>query len=224
MLTFDIYNRVRENLKGYTTYVIPSLDKSEIDIENRDKLFYQPIGELTFKDAPDYTSISMEEIEKYVFDFYTTVLSKLDPKEMYQKLNGSCLTSNERTNSLSKRHIVSEWLKLYTDMHINEVGTGENNSVINLDTPEFIGPMLERVIRKNILNMRGFSSLRALYLFEEGEKLEEEARKFQNNDIDSYIAYMQGASYRRCDADEEERKYKLNTKKKVYTRDHGSKG
>lgn len=224
MLTFDIYNRVRENLKGYTTYVIPSLDKSEIDIENRDKLFYQPLSELTFKDAPDYTSVSMEEIEKYIFDFYTTVLSKLDPKEMFQKFNGSCLTSNERTDSLAKRHIVSEWLKLYTDMNINEVGTGENNSVINLDTPEFIGPMLEKVIRKNIHNMRGFSSLRALYLFEEGEKLEEEAREFEYTDIDSYIAYMQEASYRRCDADEEERKYKLNAKKKVYTRNYGLKG
>lgn len=59
MLTFDIYNRVRENLKGYTTYLIPSLDKSEIDIENRDKLFYHPLSELTFKDGPDYTSVSM---------------------------------------------------------------------------------------------------------------------------------------------------------------------
>ena len=224
MLTFDIYNRVRENLKGYTTYVIPSLDKSEIDIENRDKLFYQPLSELTFKDAPDYNSVSMEEIEKYIFDFYTTVLSKLDPKEMYEKLNGSCLTSNERTNSLSKRHIVSEWLKLYTDMNVSEVGTGENNSVINLDTPEFIGPMLENVIRKNIPNMRGFSSLRALYLFEKGERLEEEARKFQNSDLDSYVAYMQEASYRRCDTDEEERKYKLIKKEKVHVKHYGIKG
>lgn len=107
-------------------------------------MFYHPLSELTFKDALDYTSVSMEEIEKYIFDFYTTVLSKLDPKEMYQKLNGSCLTSNERTDSLVKRHIVSGWLKLYTDMNINEVGTGENNGVINLDTPEFIGPMLEK--------------------------------------------------------------------------------
>lgn len=55
-----------------------------------------------FIDAPDYTSVSMEEVEKYIFEFYTTVLSKLDSKEMYQKLNGSCLTSNERTNSLVK--------------------------------------------------------------------------------------------------------------------------
>lgn len=224
MLTFDIYNRVRENLKSYTIYVIPSLDKSEIDIENRDKLFYQPLGELTFKDVPDYTSASIEEIEEYVFDFYTTVLSKLDPIEMYEKLNGSCLTSNERTDSLAKRHIVSEWLKLYTDININEVGTGENNSVINLDTPEFIGPMLEKVIRKNVHNMRGFSSLRALYLFEEGEKLEEKALEFEYTDIDSYVAYMQEASYRRCDADEEERKYKLNAKKKVYVKHYGIKG
>ena len=224
MLTFDIYNRVRENLKGYTTYVIPSLDKSEIDIENRDKLFYQPLSELTFKDAPDYTGVSMEEIEKYIFDFYTTVLSKLDPKEMYEKLNGSCLTSNERTNSLSKRHIVSEWLKLYTDMNVSEVGTGENNSVINLDTPEFIGPMLENVIRKNIPNMRGFSSLRALYLFEKGERLEEEALEFEYTDIDSYVSYMQAASYRRCEADEEERKYKLSKKQKVRAKHYGIKG
>ena len=224
MLAFDIYNRVRENLKGYTTYVIPSLDKSEIDIENRDKLFYHPLSELTFKDAPDYTSVSMEEIEKYIFEFYTTVLSKLDPKEMYQKLNGSCLTSNERTDSLAKRHIVSEWLKLYTDININEVGTGENNSVINLDTPEFIGPMLEKVIRKNVHNMRGFSSLKALYLFEEGEKLEEKALEFEYTDIDSYVSYMQAASYRRCEADEEERKYKLSKKQKVRAKHYGIKG
>lgn len=62
-------------------------------------------------------------------------------------------------------------------MNVNEVCTEENNSVINLDTPEFIGQMLEKVIRKNVHNMREFSSLGALYLFEEGEKIGE--RKYK---------------------------------------------
>ena len=66
--------------------------------------------------------------------------------------------------------------------------------------------------------------MRALYLFEKGERLEEEARKFQNTDLDSYVAYMQEASYRGCDADEEERKYKLIKKEKVHVKHYGIKG
>lgn len=219
MKTFDIHNRVRENLRSYKTYVIPSVDGSELEIEKREKLSYHPLSELTFKDAPDYREASVDELEKYVLEFYTEVLSKLDPIELSYKLEGSCVTSNERTDSLAKRHIVSEWLKLYTNIKPIEVGTGENSSVIELDTPEFIGPMLERVIRKNITNMRGFSSLKALYLFEKSEKYEERARELVE-DTDSYVAYMGEACFLRCDADMEDYEYRKKNKGKGYVKKH----
>lgn len=89
-----------------------------------------------------------------------------------------------------------------------------------IERPNYIKEYLENTMRKN-RNMRGFNSLRALYLFEKGEQLEQEARKLKDiyNDsmyvIDAYTEqkvrayefYMQKACFLRCDADEAEQQY-----------------
>ena len=55
--------------------------------------------------------------------------------------------------------------------------------------------------------MKGFTSLRALYLFEKSEYLEEKARQLENQNCHAYETYMQAACYLRCDADEAEAEY-----------------
>lgn len=76
--------------------------------------------------------------------------------------------------------------------------------------------------------MKGFNSIRALYLFEQGEELEREADKLEDRILndkslskekvyrlsDRANGYRQAACFRRCDADMaedawRERRYKL---------------
>ena len=59
-------------------------------------------------------------------------------------------------------------------------------------------------------NMRGFNSVRALYLFEKGEKLESLANELEEKSVKCYDNYRQAACYLRCDADEIEEQYNKN--------------
>ena len=66
--------------------------------------------------------------------------------------------------------------------------------------------------------MRGFKSLRALYLFHKSEKLETLANKLEEKTGKSYDDYRQAACYLRCDADmaeDEYREKKRLIKKKI---------
>ena len=63
-------------------------------------------------------------------------------------------------------------------------------------------------------NMRGFNSLRALYLFEKGEKLESLAKELEEKSK-CYDGYRQAACYLRCDADEVESEYNKNHSKNL---------
>ena len=216
MITFDIHNGVRETLNSYNTYVIPSMNGSELEIQKREKLNYFPLDELTFKDAPNYYEVSYEELEKYVKEFYLQVLSKLDPNEIYNKLIGTCLTSDERTDSFAKRHIFCAWLKIYTDIDTNEMGTGVNGKLIKLDIPEFIYSILEKVIRENINDMKGFTSLKALYVYEQSEKLETDL-KFVT-DKDEYTEYTYMINLLKNDAYRIEYEYKNKNKNNGYSK------
>ena len=65
-------------------------------------------------------------------------------------------------------------------------------------------------------NMRGFKSLRALYLFEKGENLEEKANELEKKTGKCYDSYRQAACFLRCDADMVEDEYReLETQKKL---------
>ena len=85
MITFDIHNIVRYSLNSYHTYVIPTMDGSEYEIQKRENLNYLPFNELIFRDSPNYYEASYEELEEYVKAFYLEVLSKLDPNEIYER-------------------------------------------------------------------------------------------------------------------------------------------
>jgi len=216
MITFDIHNGVRETLNSYTTYVIPLMNGSELEIQKRENLNYFPLDELTFKDAPNYYEVSYEELEKYVKEFYFQVLPKLDPNEIYNKLIGTCLTSDERTDSFAKRHIFCAWLKIYTDIDTNEMGTGANGKLIKLDVPEFIYSILEKVIRESINDMKGFTSLKALYVYEQSERLEANL-KFVT-DKDEYTEYTYMINLLKNDAYRIEYEYKNKNKNNGYSK------
>lgn len=63
--------------------------------------------------------------------------------------------------------------------------------------------------------MRGFNSLRALYLFEKGEKLEEIANELEEKSGKCYDCYKQAAYCLKQDACEVETEYNKNTLVKI---------
>ena len=87
--------------------------------------------------------------------------------------------------------------------------------VEEIDRPEYIKDYLEDAMRLN-RNMRGFKSLRALYLFEKGEKLEAKADELEEKTGKCYDDYRQMACFLRCDADMAEAEYReLQNQKKL---------
>lgn len=169
--------------------------------------------------------ISEEENNRYyVEQYYEQVLSKLDPEEIYKKLDRSALLCYEENTEFCHRHIVAAWLELLLGIEVPEV-KAHDYDIERINRPKYIKGYLEDTMKKN-RNMRGFNSLRALYLFEKGEELEQKARKIkESNSSDTYTdintgeqivtwkGYMQEACYLRCQADEAEEQY--NKKKRI---------
>lgn len=145
-----------------------------------------------------------ENSEEYITRYYDDVLSKLDPKEIQNKLDNGIILSEEEGNEFGYRHIVAAWLEILLDTIIPEI-TLVNGKVNRVNRPPYIKEQLENIMKRN-RNMRCFHSLRALYLFEKAEELEEFAKKLGEKDY-RYYEYMQEASYLRCNADEAESHY-----------------
>ena len=94
------------------------------------------------------------------------------------------------------------------------VGQMPDNS-LNKSYGDYIKDYLEDAMRLN-RNMRGFKSLRALYLFEKGEKLEAKADELEEKTGKCYDDYRQMACFLRCDADMAEAEYReLQNQKKL---------
>lgn len=141
--------------------------------------------------------ISEEKNNKYyVEQYWKQVLSKLDIEEVYKELNYSTLLCYEPNDQFCHRHIVAAWFELLLGTTVPEI----NYKFEKVEKPEYIKEYLEEVIRKN-KDMKGFTSLRALYLYEKSEKLEGEA-----------------ASFTRSEADIEEQKYRELKKNKKKTK------
>ena len=68
-------------------------------------------------------------------------------------------------------------------------------------------PIIKEDAMRNHGNMRGFNSLRALYLFEKGEKLECLANKLEEKKQKYYDEYHQEACYLKHEVSKEEVKY-----------------
>ena len=155
--------------------------------------------------------ISEEENTKYYIEqYYKEVLSKLDPMETYEELKYDVLLCYEEPEEFCHRHIVAEWFNLLLDVKVPEVKCS-NMGFEEIERPDYYRTYLEEVMKNN-KNMRGFTSLRALYLFEEGEKLEQQANEREKNTGKCCDGLRQAACYLRCDADEVEYEYKVKQK------------
>jgi len=166
-----------------------------------------------YPNAKDYKQMTGEEIIDYIMEYYDNVLSKLNPEKVATQLRYTIFTSDERTDSLAKRHIIAEWINLYTEEEVREITINEYEDgtyeYVEVERPKFIKKVLEAVI-KSSKDMKGFKSLRALYLFEKAEMLDDVANRFKEKygeDSEEYCEYRQAACFLRCDADEVEAEY-----------------
>lgn len=115
--------------------------------------------------------ISDEENEMYyIREYYKQVLSCLDPSEIYNMLDGLIMLCYEDNKDFCHRHIVAAWLEILLGVNVCEV-IEKDNKLVGIDRPERIKKMLEVVMRENI-DMHGFDSLRAAYLYEQYLKIE----------------------------------------------------
>lgn len=150
--------------------------------------------------------VSEEENNKYyVQEYWNQVLSKLDPEKVYRELDNSILLCYENNDEFCHRHIVAAWFEILLGIKIPEIKSNEYK-LQEIERPEYIKQYLDDAMRLN-RNMRGFNSLRALYLFEKGEKLEYKADELEKKTGKSYDGYRQTACFLRCDADMVEEEY-----------------
>lgn len=180
---------------------------------------------------------SEEQIREYIRSYYINVLSKLDPKEVYDELGFYRLVTFD-DGEFSHGYIVSAWFELFLDVKVPCVNKNElyNRNLKDIK-PRWVIDVLEEEIKKTIDNMRGFNSVRALYLFHQGEELERMADELENRVLDDKSlsqeqvyklsdtanGYRQCACFRRCDADMaedawRERRYKLIEESKKRSR------
>ena len=158
--------------------------------------------------------VSEEENNRYyVQEYWNQVLSKLDPEQVYRELDNSTLLCYEANTEFCHRHIVAAWFEILLGVEVPEA-IAKDYQIENVDRPEYIKEYLEDAMRMN-RNMRGFTSLRALYLFEKGEKLELLADELEAKTGKCYDDYRQLACFLRCDADEAEDEYKSLCQAKI---------
>ena len=147
------------------------------------------------------------------------MLSKLDVEEVYNLLNYSILLCYEESEEFCHRHIVASWFELLLDVKVPEVKLIEGK-IKKVERPSYIKEYLEEIM-KNKINMKGFNCLRALYIFEQANKLDYEADLILKSDNGREIlsrGYRQHACYLRSEADEVEAQYNENKKKKILSK------
>jgi len=164
--------------------------------------------------------VSEEENNKYyVEEYYKEVLSKLDPEEVYGVLKHRVLLCYEDSAEFCHRHIVAEWLNILLNIDVPEVKC-VNGELEPVERPKYIRDYLEEAMRKN-LNMHGYNSLRAQYLFEESQRIKQEADNLEKKFGRSFEGYRQAASFLDYKANEEERKYNNQRQPKIKLKEIG---
>ncbi len=150
--------------------------------------------------------VSEEENNRYyVQEYWNQVLQKLNPKEVYQKLDNSILLCYESNDKFCHRHIVAAWFEILLGVKVPEQKAKEDE-VEEVERPAYIKQYLEDVMRCN-RNMKGFNSLRALYLFEKKAKL-----KALENESSEYDDSFKEEIYNlRCGPDEIKKEYNKNS-------------
>lgn len=214
---------------GYYSGVFISSTEKNIDVsydisDDYVRKYVKLIPEKEFKGRID----GEKKIREYIRYYYVNVLSKLDPERVYKELErDSLITFGD--GEFSHGYIVAAWFELYLGVEVNCINCSELylNKLKDIK-PRWTMDILEDEIKKTIDNMRGFNSVRALYLFDQSEKLERRADELDGRILndktltqeqlyklsDTANGFRQGACYKRCDADMaedawRERRYKL---------------
>ncbi len=160
------------------------------------KIWHNNIGKISEEENNQY----------YVEEYWKQVLSKLDPEQVYRELDNSILLCYEANTDFCHRHIVAAWFEILLEVEVPEAKAKDYEIKYNIERPEYIKEYLEEAMRSG-RNMRGFHSLRALYLFEKGEKLELLADELEAKTGECHDEYRQAACFLRCDADMAEEEY-----------------
>ena len=104
-----------------------------------------------------------ENMKYYIEQYYLRVLSNFNPEIIYKYLDNSILLCYEDSFEFCHRHVVAAWFELLLGIKIPEVKV--NGEVIEeCERESCIKDYLEEIMKKHI-NMRGFKTLRALYLY-----------------------------------------------------------
>lgn len=200
--------------------MIHSFDKKNMK-KNYDMISLIPVnnGEVISKNVVNYLDFlsyrpfnggTDEDIKDYIVEYYNNVLSKLDPEEVIKKIRFTKLVSDERCNSIAIRHIVSEWLNIFCDEIVTESLVIENGTLERVERPDIVKKTLVDTIKSSIRDMKGFETLRGLYLFEKSEKLLEQTSSLESltgsqlDEIRNLALYLRGNAFE-C---ENEHKYK----------------
>lgn len=154
-----------------------------------------------------------ENIRYYIQEYWNNVLSHLDTEQIYEELDYSILLCYEEYPEFCHRHIVAAWLEILLGVKIPEIIV-KNCNIKEVERPKYIKEYLEDAMKLN-RNMKGFKSLRALYLYEMAEKLDDRASELEEKTGKCYDNCRQQACFFRCDADMAEDEYRMLEKQKV---------
>ena len=189
MIYTSSYNNYKSNL--YLTYDITSDFGKKAKYQGISYRSLIPSRTLLKFYQDNKRILSKEELERiFILKYYHENLINLNPLELYKKLNyfyTSVLLSYEDVTEFSYRHIIASWFELLLDVKIQEVKITNSNIEV-LERPSYIKDTLESVMKENI-NMKGFNSLRALFLYQMGERIEAKINLLKNNskeDFDNY--------------------------------------
>lgn len=59
--------------------------------------------------------------EDYIRNYYSEVLSKLDPKKVFEELDGSILLCYEKETDFCHRFLVASWLEFNLGIEVKEI-------------------------------------------------------------------------------------------------------
>jgi len=155
----------------------------------------------------------------YVSEYYKQVLSKLDPEEVYNELDNSILVCYEPVREFCHRHIVAAWFEILLEVEVPEVVVDENFLVeeTNNTYKDYIKEyLIDAMMHERIMN--GYRSLRAVYLDEKANKLEEELQQLDIKTGSHYNDLKQRIIYLRFERDKAENKYYSKTNNPVRVR------
>ena len=179
-----IYTSNYDNFKNskYNTYSISWGKGVELGYNGKCYMDLAPLKSFWRIWKDNIGKISEEENNKYYIEqYYDLVLSKLDVEKVFRYLNNSVLLCYEDGDMFCQRHIVAAWIELLLGEKVREVRL-VNGKFKEVNKPNYIKDYLEEIMKKQI-NMKGFNSLRALYLFEQANKLVNEEMKTKMDTI-----------------------------------------